>query len=239
VRSPRSSRLSLLFLMLLAVPASAAHSPSYRIVLSQPRAGAGEDVFLTIVPPPDPGVHVRWRNAIDRHTAPGEATYNAPFVIAQGAAPARIEARISGPNFETTTSADIKLLPGSADGSDECLGPGQSYSAESGTMEPDERPLDRAPEFIGSADPFYPPGEAFKSMGDTIVVSVLVCRTGRVMSAYAVPTYAGPFDSDPIPHDPVMVDAALLAVRKYMFMPAWREGQTVAAWTSVRVPPRP
>jgi hypothetical protein len=226
-------------MLLLPVSAVAAAAPSYHIVLSQPRAGAGEDVFLSIVPPPDPGVRVRWRNAVDRHMTPGEATYNAPFVIVPGAPPARVEASISGPGFQTIAAADIKLLPGSAEGSDECLGPGQSYSPEAGTMEPDERPLDRAPEYIGSADPFYPPGESFRAMDDTILVSVLVCRTGRVISAFAVPTYASPFDRDPVPHDPVMVDAALIAVRKYMFMPASRDGQPVAAWTAVRVPPRP
>lgn len=239
MRSPRSSRLSLLFLLLLPVSAVAAGGPSYRIVLSQPRAGAGEDVLLSIVPPPDPGVRVRWRNAVDLHLTAGKATYNAPFVIARGAPPARVEASISGPGFQTIAAADIKLLPGSAEGSDECLGAGQSYSPESGTMEPDERPLESAPEYIGSADPFYPPGESFQTVDDTIVVRVLVCRTGRVISAFAVPTYASPFDRDPILHDPVMVDAALLAVRKYMFMPASRDGQPVAAWAAVRVPPRP
>jgi hypothetical protein len=137
----------------------------------------------------------------------------------------------------TTVHAEIPLVPGSVDGSDECLGPGQSYSPATGSMVPDERPLDMLPQLIGSIAPYHPTSDQVRAAGDTLLLRVLVCRTGRVLTAHLLPTFAGPFDPRPVAHDPATVEAAIMEMRQYLFMPAYRAGQPVAAWVSMRYPP--
>ena len=68
-----------------------------------------------------------------------------------------------------------------------------------------------------------------------MLVLVLVCRTGRVVDAYVPPSYLARGDEQPIERDPKLVEAALAAVRQYIFKPAMAGGQPFAAWVTVPV----
>jgi hypothetical protein len=56
-----------------------------------------------------------------------------------------------------------------------------------------------------------------------------------VLDAYALPRFRSLNDPQPIEDDPKLVDAAIDAVKQYLFQPATSDGQPVAVWVGVRV----
>ena len=96
--------------------------------------------------------------------------------------------------------------------------------------------LDELPQLIARVEPEYPRSALARGVEDTISITALVCRSGRVLDAYALPSYLGTgANAQPIEHDPKLVEAAVAAVRQYVFIPGKVGGQAVALWVSTAV----
>lgn len=215
---------------LAAQPAMSAPAESgpYHIVLPKRALHAGETVEFKLVPPPPAGVRV---NGITISTGNGQphGVYRAPYVVAPGTPPALVTVSISGSGIKASVTAEIELLPGSVPGTEDCLGPGQSFSTDAAGIAPDYIALDELPEVIHIVEPEYPRSAFTRGIEDTIHVRMLVCRSGRVLDAYALPSYRdlGP-NPEPVEHDPKLVEAALAATRQYVFSPGIVNGHAVA-----------
>ena len=212
------------------VDGSSAPPDAYHIVLSRSAVGPGEHVEMRLVPPLPPGVRVRWPVATGKSQRVCSANYRAPYVIPVGATPVRVAVSISGPDWRTIVSTEISLLPGSVPGAEDCLGPDQSFSPTEGTIVQDPVPADGLPQVIHAVAPEYPRSSLARGVEDRIPVRALLCRTGRVLDAYVPYSYVEPGDQQPIEHDPKLVEAALAAVRQYVFSPATQAGQPIAVW---------
>ena len=166
-----------------------------------------------------------------------DGVYRAPYVIPPGTPPARVTAGFSGAGIRASATTEIELLPGSVPGAEDCLGPGQSFSTVMADVEPDYMHLDELPQLIQSVEPEYPRSAFARAVEDTIPIKALVCRSGRVLDAYALPSYRGIVDANaqPIERDPKLVEAAVAAVRQYVFSPGRVGGQAVALWVNTAV----
>lgn len=220
----------------LQPPAAASESGAYRIVLPRRALGAGEHVELKLKPPPPPGVRVNFGVAVG---AMGfgldPPVYRAPYVIPPGTPPAKVSAGFSAQGLRVGVSTEIELLPGSAPGAEDCLGPGQSFSSVWGDIEPHYTQLDELPHLVQSVEPEYPRSAFVRGIEDTIPVGALLCRTGRVLDAYPLSTYRDTRDVQPIERDPKLVEAAVAAVRHYVFSPGMAAGHPVALWINTAV----
>ena len=219
----------------MAVAESAqSQSAPYHIVLSRNAVSAGEQVELKLLPPVAPGVHVIWQGAVGSGEPISSATYRAPYVVPAEAPPATVSVGISGAGTKTIVSTQIALLPSSVPGAEDCLGPGQSFSTTAATIVPEFTAMDELPQLIHGVTPIYPPSDRARGIRDTIPVRALVCKTGRVLDAYSPPAYRLG-ESQPVPHDPKLVEAAIAAVREYVFAPAMKSAQAVATWIEIPV----
>jgi hypothetical protein len=232
--------LSFVISVLFAACQAAAAPPSsdgssYHIALSRSTVSAGEQVEMKLVPPVPPGVRVNWPVATGTTHLIYSAAYRAPYVIAAGSPPVNVSVGISGPGVKTIVSVEIVLLPSSVPGTEGCLGPDQSFSTTAGTIVPDFTFADELPQLVHSVAPDYPRSDLARRIEDTIPVVALLCRTGHVLDAYIPPSYANPGDLQPIHHDPKMVEAAIAAVRQYVFTPAMKSGQAIATWITIPV----
>src|SRR5207247_5298721 len=151
----RPTAVSLTASLLLATvmkPAGVMGAPSnpeaYHIVLSRCAVGAGEQVEMRLLPPVPPGVRVSWPEASGRTELIYSAVYRAPYVIPVGTPPAKVGVGISGSGVRTIVSTEIELVPGSVPGAEGCLGPGQTFSTATGTIVPDNTPVDELPQLI-------------------------------------------------------------------------------------------
>jgi hypothetical protein len=208
----------------------------YHIVVPRQALRAGESVELMLLPPVPPGVRVNWIEATGKTNLIYSATYRAPYVIPPGTPPVTVGVGISGEGIRTSVSTQITLLPSSVAGCEDCLGPGQSFSTTSGTLVPDNPgSVDEPPELIHRVDPAYPRSAEARGIEEGIVLRALVCRTGRVLDAYALPSFAHIGDLQPIEKDPKLVEAAIAAVRQYVFKPAIKSGQAIAVWVGTVV----
>ncbi len=238
----RSLAILATFVLLLIAPGSSAASPPdasggpYHIVLARRALSAGEEIEMRLLPPVPRGVFVSWPTASGTDQLIYSAKYRAPFVIPPGTPPARVSVGISAPGWKTTVTEEIELLPSSVPGAEDCLGPGQSFSTAAGTIVPEYTPADVLPEVVHSVAPDYPRSDWARGIEGTVPVRALLCRTGRVLAAYVLPRYARPGVLEPIPLDPKMAEAAVAAVRQYVFTPAIKSGQPMATWIDVPVP---
>jgi hypothetical protein len=204
----------------------------YHIVVPNRALAAGEHIQLKLEPKPPEGVRVLWSVA-GAGKGLVSAVYRAPYVIPVGTPPVRLGALLSG--LRIGASTEIELIPGSVPEALDCLGPGQSFSTIIGDIEPQYTYADELPELIHKVEPEYPPSAFARGIEDTIPVAVLVCRSGRVLDAYVPLTFTHPGDAEPIERDPKLVDAALAAVRQYVFKPALVAGQPIATWVHTNV----
>lgn len=224
----------------LDAPGTAAAAPAtsgaYHVVLSKRAVAAGETVEFRLAPPPPEGVRLVFSIA----SAPGGTVawgglYRAPYVIPPGTPPAQVSAGFTGGGTRFAATAEIELLPGSVPGAEDCLGPGQSYSTVAAGIEPGYTYLDELPELIHRVEPEYPRSAFVRGIEDTIPMKALVCRSGRVLDAFAVPSFVNIGDPQPIERDPKLVEAAIAAVRQYVFKPGTAAGQAYAVWVGVSV----
>lgn len=211
---------------------------AYHIVLARRALGPGEAIELRLVPPPPEGARVNYGMRIG---ALGigfpDGVYRAPYVIPVGTPPVEVFASFSANGFRFSATTEIELLPGSMPGAGDCLGPGQAFSANMGGIEPDYTYLDVLPTLVHAAAPEYPRSSFVRGVEDTVPVRALVCRTGRVLDAVALPSYRGMPGANAVPveRDPKIVEAALAAVRQNVFSPGLVAGQPAAVWVHVGV----
>lgn len=226
--------VSLLLSSVLRLPAATAAPPTseaYHIVLPQHPVGAGERVQLRLAPPAPQGLRVNWWVASG---AMGigftDGMYRAPYVIPPRTPPVKVAVSFSGAGYRAGAATEIELLPGAMPGAEDCLGQGQSFSTVQGDLEPGYIQLDVLPNLVQSVEPVYPRSEFVRGIEDTIAVLALVCRSGRVLDAFALTRFRGTRDLQPIEDDPKLVEAALAAVRQYVFTPGLVSGHGVALW---------
>jgi hypothetical protein len=225
------------FTLVPSVAAAPREGSAYHIVLPRRAISAGEQIELKMVPPAPAGLRVNWDVAsgtggIGLHS-PG--IYRAPYIIPAGTPPARVSASFSGAGFRAGATAEIELTPSSLPGAVDCLGPGQSFSTVLGAIEPGYTLADELPQVIHRVDPDYPRSAFVRGVEDTMAITALVCRSGRVLDAYAPASYLNPRDTEPVERDPKLIAAALAAVRQYVFKPATVAGQPIAVWVAVVV----
>ena len=220
------------------VTAAPAESDAYHIVLAKRALGAGESLEFRLVPPPPAGVRVNYGPSVGA-TGVGvpHGVYRAPYVIPPGTPPAQVSAGFSNAGVRAGATAEIELLPGSVPGAEDCLGPGQSFSTVTAEIVPGYIYLDQLPTLIQRVEPEYPRGAFARGIEDTIPIRMLVCRSGRVLDAIALPSYRGlpGTNPDPVEHDPKLVDAAIAAARQYVFSPGMVGGHAVAVWVATPV----
>ena len=209
-------------------------SGAYHIVLPRRAVGAGERVELRLEPPAPAGLTVNYWVSVGS-SGLGMNPYRAPYVIPPGTPPATVSASFSGQGVRASVSTEIELLPGSVPGAEDCLGPGQSFSRAYGTIVPEYTPLDVLPQLIHSVEPEYPRSAFVRGIEDTIAFNALVCRSGRVLDAVALQRYRGTTVLQPIEDDPRLVEAAMAAVKQYVFSPGMAAGQPVAVWVGTQV----
>ena len=231
-----SGAFSLLILATLqGSMATAAPEDPFHIVLSRKAVRAGEQVEMRLLPPVPPGVRVSWHSATGKDQLIYCSTYRAPYSIPPGTPPATVLVSLAGLGIRTTVTAEIELVPSSVADADSCLGPGQSFSRTEAGIVPDYVYIDDLPYVIQRVDPTYPKDAFVRGLEDTIPVRALVCRTGRVLDTYALDSYVDRSDVHPIEHDPKLVEAAIAAVRQYIFSPARKNGQAMAVWVTTPV----
>ena len=228
-----------LALLMALPPVAEAARPSgdpYRIVLSRRAVSAGEWVDLRLAPPAPADARVTWIVASGTSGIGLNGTvYRAPYSIPPGTPPVKVSAGIRIGGATTVVSTEIELIPGTAPGAGDCLGPGQSFSTVLGDLEQAFPHITDGGNLIHRVDPIYPRSALARGIGARITVSALVCRTGHVLDAYAPLSYRNISDPQPIDYDPKLVDAALAAVRQYVFAPATADGQPVAFWVVTEV----
>ena len=250
--SPSASALSLLaemrtttlLLTILLLPnavliretsAAPAESDAYHLVLPRRAVSAGERVELRLEPPAPAGARVNYGVVGVTHGLGLFGVYRAPYVIPPGTPPAKVSAGFSYQGVRAGASAEIELTPSSVPGAEDCLGPGESFSTAWGDIEYGPNfYVDTLPDVIHRVDPVYPRSDFVRGIEDTLIVNALVCRSGHVLDAYAIPRIVR-FDPEPVEIDPKLVDAATAAVKQYLFRPAKSYGQPVAVWVAVLV----
>jgi hypothetical protein len=236
-------------LVALALVAAASHATSsaaapsqseaYRLVVPRRMLAAGESVRLRLVPPPPSGARVNyWVQLGAMGVGLADGVYRAPYVVPVGAAPVTISASISAHDVRASVSTEIDLIPGATRGTEDCLGPGQSFSSVMADLVPDYVFLDELPHGVSAVEPDYPRSAFVRGIEDTIPIKALVCRSGIVLDAQALPSYrhVPAIGMVPIERDPELEDAAAAAVRQYRFAPGRVGGQAVAVWVHLGVP---
>ncbi len=213
---------------------------SYHLVLARRALAAGESVDLKLVPPPPSGTNAYWRAGADMEMVDlSQPIYRAPYMIPIGAPSVALRADLSGPEVgRISVQTTIDLIPGAIPGSDECLGPGQSFSTTYGDVLPHRDYVRRVEGLVVRiADAEYPKAAVTRELIDTVVVRALLCRTGRVLDAYLETAYGD--DWEPVEYEAVLADAAPAIVRGHVFEPVTEAGEAIAAWIHVHVAFRP
>src|SRR5262245_29999100 len=136
---------------------------AYHVVVPQKALAAGEQVEVRLEPAPPPGTYIYWRTARSIGMNPiaveaDRAVYTAPLVIPTGSPPADIRVDLSGAQTgRVGFVAHVNLVPSAVVGSADCLAPGQTYSPEFGTIEPQESSISLATGVVvHMGDPDYP-----------------------------------------------------------------------------------
>jgi TonB family protein len=226
----RSWWLACLGAVLLAVPAVACAGIPFRIVPSSARVAPGEWIQLAVEPAPDrsPDEPVRW--VVEGRGVIIGRRYGAPWIVPQNGEVVRVTALRGPKGAEESAEATVKLAPGSVEGAQDCLGPGQTWSADGRSLEsvaPDE-----LPEAVMHPQPQYPKSSRVRDVHAELVVQALVCRSGRVLDA----TAQWGIGVTPIPE---LEALAIEAARQWVFQPARIAGQPVACRVDIpfRFPP--
>ena len=198
--------------------------------------GPGETVQLRAMPPEDPPQVVtpppsigtppvtRWSVSSGPGSVSFSGVYQAPFIVPAPGATAVVRASRGPRDALLTSEATIEVRPGVYPGADDCLAQGQSWSA-SGT-DLDYVYVDELPEAIVHAPPDYPPSVRARGLKGSLVVNVIVCRSGRVLDADAQ-WGAG---AEPVRE---LEDLAVAAARQWVFKPASVAGQSVAVKVAI------
>jgi len=117
-------------------------------------------------------------------------------------------------------TAEITLLDLAPDPRD-CCGDTQDQLPARG----DTLIVDAAPEALIKVPPVYPDIARESGVEGTVHVGVLVCRNGLVYATAIAPGRS----------IPMLDDAAVAAVRKWLFKPARAGGRSVAVWITIPI----
>lgn len=221
--------------------AVAAGAPvSYRLQLSRRIALAGEHVELKLSPPAPRGIRVKWFvGSGERGLELDQPVYRAPYLILPATPPVTVSAAFSDGGRNTLVTAVIELQPSDLEATEDCLGPGQQFSSVVGDIEPNYSEFQEPPKILERVEPQLAQGVPARGVRDTIPVRALVCRSGRVLDALVPPIYRDPGDPRPVERDERLVEAAVSAVRHFVFKPAVVAGQPIAFWVNVPIVIRP
>lgn len=206
--------------LMQAGPALAGNGQGFRILPEKLQVAPGEWVQLTIEPdtPTRHSDPLRW-TVVGRGVI-RDGRYGAPYVVAAAGERARIIARAGAEIAESS----VELAPGSSKDAADCLGPNQDWGP-TGRMPP-YTPADELPEAIVHPQPQYPKSLQLSNVRGTLIVNVLVCRSGRVIDASA----QWGVGVTPIPElETLAVQAAL----HYVFKPARVAGQPIATMVAI------
>ncbi len=224
-----------------ASPAVAATSQqTYHIVIPRRAFGPLEGADVRLHPAPPADLVVSWAGVSKRKNGTqAGAWFQAPYVIRADQPTARIVATLTSQEGSFDVVAEVPLTPGSIPGAEDCLGPGQSFSETAPELLPQYTPFDEFPSLIRATQPRLPNGIRPDQLPQPIVVHALVCRTGRVIDAYAPGAAGGgpgaSAPGDALEHDPRLVSAAIESVLQYEFTPAKGGGVPIATWVAVPV----
>jgi len=213
---------------------------AYRLQPSRRVASAGEHVELRLSPPAPRGIRVKWFvGSGERGLELDQPVYRAPYLILPATPPVTVSAAFSDGRRNTLVTAVVELLPSDLEATEDCLGPGQEFSSVVGDIEPNYSEFEEPPKILERVEPQLAQGVPARGVRDTIPVRALVCRSGRVLDALVPPIYRDPSDPRPIARDERLVEAAVAAVRHFVFKPAVVAGQPIAFWVNVPIVFRP
>jgi len=213
----------------------------YHVVGPQQPLAPGERVELKLVPAPPEGTRIDWSCSLVGAPPPASQSgigrgltlsYLAPFVVRERVT-VRVTSGIVGEGLRDLASIELELSPGSIAGAADCLGPGQTFLVDRGGLAPEYTPVDELPEALRRVQPTVPKFIRARGIEETVMLNVLVCRTGRVIAAIDVQRFGQPPDPLPLPADPRLVEAAIQAVLQWEFKPARSAGEPVATWVAV------
>lgn len=177
-----------------------------------------------VTPPPTPTPDRRadrWE-LVGSGVIERDGTYRAPYVVPRNGSSARIVCRRGGKAEADSAEARVELLPSVFPGAADCLGEGQAWDA-AGRLSYLE--TDELLSLVHPVLPVVPPGFPRDSLDARFVVRALVCRSGRVIDAYALRQNI----------HPKLERAAIEAVRQYEFRPAILAGHPVAVMVDVPI----
>lgn len=108
--------------------------------------------------------------------------------------------------------------------------PGVELAGSAGTIEPNDHPgldeyryFEQAPAIVSAPIPVYPDMAREAGIDGFVALRVLVGRDGRVKDVHVDRSV------------PMLDEAAIVAVRRWVFTPALANGQPVAVWVAVPV----
>lgn len=221
----------LFLLILLLMPEQAVAAPessvAYHIVAPAHALQPGQSVELKIEPALPPGSRVYWYSEPSHRGLFGNV-YRAPYDIPAGTKPIQVMAVVFHPSGDFTITTEVQLSPGQVPGARDCLGPGQQWGFEF-------QYVDGLPEPTRRVAPMVPPGHERRE-DHSVVIRTLVCKNGNVLDAFYVPAYSSP-GGEQIDVDRKFAEAAVEAVKKWVFKPGTLNGQPMATW--VDIPFRP
>lgn len=136
--------------------------------------------------------------------------------------------------MKISVMVETELKPRSVPGSDDCLGPGQSYSTVTGDIVAGAFP-EEPPVLVTGPSPIFPKGGWARDVGGTVILHALICRSGRVLAAYVHSRRLEPADNHSSGHDKRLDEAALAVVLQYIYKPAMTGGRAVASWVEIPI----
>jgi len=209
----------------ISIAGTAVADPLHVVVPGGPIA-PGERVQLHAVPPPGPADREGWTIVSGPGAMQMGGRFKAPYVVPPGGAVTEVQVCRGPRGAQVCASAELQLREGSFPGADSCAGPGQAGLPNYGEgVLPDE-----LPEAVTKVPAEYTASARARGIEGVVLVIALVCQSGRVLDAYALP-YSSP--------DPALEAAAVDAARQWVFKPALLAGQPLAVWVNIpfRFPP--
>jgi len=157
---------------------------------------------------------VRWKvHGYGNGFVSGGGEYHAPF-FAPNPPVAIIEA-VAGASPAARMTSEITLV-GSPDFED-CLAPGQAWGG------PDQPYVAEPAVPLVKVPPIYPELAREAGVDGTVVVRVIVCHTGLVADAQVIQSVS------------LLDEAAMIAVRQWVFRPASDGSMPIASWSDIPV----
>ena len=141
--------------------------------------------------------------------------FHAPLTL-----PAERSITLQASNARGKAQAQVVLKPGPVESAD-CLGPGQPDPRD--PSGPSYVPVDELPEALVRVPPSYPDPAREAGVQGSVLLEAFVCACGEVSDVRVVQSV------------PMLDQAAIDAVRQWLFKPALSGGEAVAVWVAIPV----